>query len=197
MDWIIVGLGNPGPEYAVSPHNIGFMTVDRLAARNGAVMDRREARAITGAAMAGGKRALLAKPQTFMNLSGSSVKPLLEKYELAPAGLLVVYDDNDLDWTALRIRERGSAGGHNGMKDIIRVLGTEEFPRVRLGINPTRGTRAHPEFLLKPMRRELREELDSFLDYAAQAVESIISEGAEKAMTRFNRRALGETSEAK
>jgi PTH1 family peptidyl-tRNA hydrolase len=197
MDWLIVGLGNPGPEYAASPHNIGFMTVDRLAARNGVLMDRREARAITGAGTVGGRRVRLAKPQTFMNLSGSSVRPLLEKYEMAPSSLLVIYDDNDLDWTALRIRERGSAGGHNGMKDILRSLGTEEFPRVRLGINPGRGARAIPDFLLKPMRRELREELDGFLDYAAQAVESIISEGAEKAMTRFNRRALGETSEAK
>jgi PTH1 family peptidyl-tRNA hydrolase len=195
--WLVAGLGNPGPEYAHSPHNLGFLVADRLAERSGIVMNRREARSITGAGAVAGKPVLIAKPQTYMNLSGGSVRPLLEKYELTPGNLIVVYDDNDLVWTALRIRESGSAGGHNGMKDIIRTLGTDEFARVRLGINPGRGTRAEPDFLLKPMRRELREELDNFLDYSAQAVESIISEGAEKAMTRFNRRALGETSEAK
>ncbi len=192
-----MGLGNPGREYAASPHNIGFMVIDRLAGRNGAIMNRREARAITGPAVVSGVPVLLAKPQTYMNLSGSSVRPLLEKYELTAANLIVVYDDNDLPWTALRIRESGSAGGHNGMKDIIRSLGTEEFTRVRLGINPEAGTRAEPEVLLRPMRRGQKEELDGFLDYAAQAVESIISEGVDKAMTRFNRRALGETTEAK
>jgi PTH1 family peptidyl-tRNA hydrolase len=196
-EWLVVGLGNPGPEYACSPHNLGFLVADRLAERGGVIMNRREARSITGGGNVAGKVVLIAKPQTFMNLSGGSVRPLLEKYELSPANLVVIYDDNDLSWTSLRIRERGSAGGHNGMKDIIRSLGTDEFARVRLGINPGRGTRAEPDFLLKPMRRELREELDNFLDYSAQAVESIISEGAEKAMTRFNRRALGETSEAK
>ncbi len=195
--WLVVGLGNPGREYAASPHNIGFRVIGRLAERNGVIMNRRETRAITGSGMVSGAPVLLAKPQTFMNLSGTSVRPLLEKYELRAANLIVVYDDNDLPWMALRIRESGSPGGHRGMKDIIQSLGTDEFVRVRLGINPGMGTRAEPEFLLKPMRREQREELDGFLDYAAQAVESIISEGAEKAMTRFNRRALGETSEAK
>lgn len=195
--WLIVGLGNPGREYARSPHNIGFMAIDRLAERNGILLDRREARAITGPGTVAGAPVVLAKPQTFMNLSGSSVRPLMEKYELDASGLVVIYDDHDLPWTALRIRERGSAGGHNGMSDIIRSLGTDDFARVRLGISSGRGERAEPEFLLKPMRRERGEELDGFLDYAAQAVESIISEGADKAMTRFNRRALGETSEAK
>ncbi|MGE5487733.1 MAG: aminoacyl-tRNA hydrolase [bacterium] len=195
--WLIVGLGNPGREYAWSPHNIGFMAVDRLAERNGIVLDRREVRAVTGSGTVAGTPVLLAKPQTYMNLSGSSVRPLLEKYGLDASGLMVVYDDHDLPWTALRIRERGSAGGHNGMGDIIRSLGTEDFTRVRLGIRAGTGERAEPGFLLKPMRREWKEELDGFLDYAAQAVESIISEGVEKAMTRFNRRALGETSEAK
>jgi len=195
--WLIVGLGNPGREYALSPHNIGFMTIERLAARNGILLNRREARAVTGAGQVSGAPVLLAQPQTFMNLSGSSVRPLMEKYELDAGSLVVIYDDHDLPWTALRIRKSGSSGGHNGMSDIIRALGTDEFIRVRLGISSGRGERAEPDFLLKPIGKERREELDGFLDYAAQAVESIISEGAEKAMTRFNRRALGETSEAK
>ncbi len=197
VEWLVVGLGNPGAEYALSPHNIGFMVVDRLAARNGAILNRREARAVTGLATVADRPVLLAKPQTYMNLSGESVRPLVEKYELTPARLVVIHDDHDLPWSALRIRERGSAGGHHGMESLIRSLGTNEFVRVRLGIDPGRGGRAEPEYLLRPLRRELNKELEALLDYASEAVESIISEGAEKAMTRFNRRALGETSEAK
>jgi peptidyl-tRNA hydrolase, PTH1 family len=192
LDWLVVGLGNPDAEYALSPHNIGFMVIDRLAARNGARVTRKESRALAGLCEIGGRPSMLAKPQTYMNLSGGSVKPLLEKHGLGPESLVVVYDDHDLPWGSLRIRKSGSAGGHHGVESVIGCIGTNEFTRVRLGIDPGGTRRAEPAYLLKPLRREQLKELDDFLDYAAQAVESIVSEGAEKAMTRFNRRAQGE-----
>ncbi len=195
FDFLVIGLGNPDAEYALSPHNIGFMVIDRLAERNGARVTRKDSRALVGPCEAGGRKLLLAKPQTYMNLSGGSVKPLLEKHELGPEGLVVVYDDHDLPWRALRIRKSGSAGGHHGMESVIGCIGTTEVVRVRLGIDPGGVRRAEPAYLLKPLRREQLKQLDPFLDYAAQAVESIISEGAEKAMTRFNRRAQGEIEE--
>jgi PTH1 family peptidyl-tRNA hydrolase len=194
VEWLVVGLGNPGQEYAHSPHNIGFMVVDRLAEGCGARVKRKDSRALAGQAAVGGTPVLLAKPQTFMNLSGEAVRPLLEKNALTAERLIVVYDDHDLPWTALRIRPRGSAGGHHGMESVIRSIGTMEFTRVRLGIDFGRG-RAEPDYLLRPFRREQRKQLDDFLDYAAQAVASIISEGVEMAMTKFNRRAQGETTE--
>lgn len=194
VDWLVVGLGNPGEEYARSPHNAGFMTVDRLAERCGGRVKRKDSRALVGQVSIGGVVALLAKPQTFMNLSGESVKPLLAKNALAADRLVVIYDDHDLPWESLRIRPRGSAGGHHGMESVIRCLGTNEFIRMRLGVGFDRG-RAEPDYLLQPFRREQRSRLDGFLDYAAQAAESIISEGVETAMTRFNRRAQGEDKE--
>ncbi len=194
VEWMVVGLGNPGPEYAASPHNIGFLVVDRLAERGNVRVTRKECRALIGEGRVAGKPVMLAKPQTYMNLSGESVQPLLLKQELPAGALIVVYDDHDLPWQSLRIRPRGSAGGHHGMESIIARIGTNEFVRVRLGINTGTG-RADPDFLLRPLRREQRKELDGFLDDAAQAVESIISEGVEMAMTRHNRRARGDQTE--
>jgi len=196
VEHLVVGLGNPGRRYASSPHNIGFMVVDRLAAREGIRLRRREAQALVGEGFICGHRALLAKPQTFMNLSGTAVEALLARHALAPASLVVVYDDHDLPWTALRIRSQGSAGGHHGMASIMARLGAGPFVRVRVGINPGEG-RAEPEFLLKPLGREQEKDLAELLDYAAQAVAAIISEGAAKAMTKFNRRAQGKPAEEK
>ncbi len=193
-EFLVVGLGNPGREYALSPHNIGFMVIDRLAERNSVRLGRKSSRALAGTGQVVGHPALLAKPQTFMNLSGEAVAPLLEKNGLAAENLIVIYDDHDLPWTALRIRPSGSAGGHHGMESVIRSIRTSQFTRVRLGIDFGRG-RAEPDYLLSPLRREQRKQLDDFLDYAAQAVESIISEGVEMAMTKYNRRAQGEKSE--
>jgi PTH1 family peptidyl-tRNA hydrolase len=194
VEWLVAGLGNPGEEYAHSPHNVGFMVVDRLAEGCGARLKRKQSRALVGQVSIDGVSVLLAKPQTFMNLSGEAVQPLLEKNSIAPGNLIVVYDDHDLPWLALRIRPRGSAGGHHGMESVIRSIGTMEFTRVRLGIDFGRG-RAEPEYLLKPLGREQRKQLDGFLDQAAQAVVSIISEGVEMAMTKHNRRAQGEKIE--
>ena len=194
VDWLVVGLGNPGEEYAGSPHNVGFMAIDRLAEGCGGRVKRKNSGALVGQVSIGDAAVLLAKPQTYMNLSGDAVNPLLKKNELAADRLIVVYDDHDLPWQALRIRRGGSAGGHHGMESVIERLGTKEFTRVRLGIDFGRG-RADPDYLLKPFRREQRSQLDDFLDYAAQAVVSIISEGVAMAMTKYNRRAQGEKIE--
>jgi PTH1 family peptidyl-tRNA hydrolase len=195
-EYIVVGLGNPGPEYEQTPHNLGFLTADRLAARNGIRISRYECRAEVGQGTIGGRPVLLAKPLTFMNLSGQSIKGLLAKYELQPGSLVVVYDDLDLDWGALRIRPKGSAGGHHGVEDIIRCLGTQEFARVRLGINPGRPVRDGAKFVLAPLGSGQKKQLDEMLDAASAAIESIIAGGVEKAMAAHNRRAPGKDREA-
>jgi PTH1 family peptidyl-tRNA hydrolase len=134
---------------------------------------------------------MLAKPQTFMNLSGTSLAPLMEKHSIGPERLVVVYDELDLGWKALRIKPKGSAAGHKGMKSVIGSLKTSEIVRVRLGIYPGHPVKDGAEFVLAPLRRSQIEELDEFAGYAADAVRAIIAEGVEKAMTKFNRRAQG------
>jgi PTH1 family peptidyl-tRNA hydrolase len=193
--FLIVGLGNPGRRYELSPHNMGFMVVDRLAASCGVAVNQPLARSLVGQGRIAETPVMLAKPLTYMNLSGEAVRDLMQRGGFRPAELIVIYDDHDLPWGALRIRRRGSAGGHHGMESVIEALQSEDFIRVRLGIDPGGDTRADPEFLLSPMGRRQREQLPDFLDYAAQAVVAIISEGVEKAMTRFNRRAFGEREE--
>jgi PTH1 family peptidyl-tRNA hydrolase len=194
-EMLVVGLGNPGPEYEFTPHNLGFLTVDRLAGRHSIRVSHLECRALIGAGRVEGKPVLLAKPQTFMNLSGQSVKGLLDKYGLPPERLLVIYDELDLPWTHLRIRPKGSAAGHNGMKDIIRCLGTDEFARLRLGIHPGHPVRDGAKFVLASFKSGQKKELDELLDAASAAVESIIAQGVEKAMAAYNRRAPGSTRE--
>ena len=150
--------------------------------------------ALVGSGMVEGSPALLAKPQTYMNLSGRSVRELLEKNSLGPGDMVVIYDDLDLPWKALRIRARGSAGGHHGVESVSGEIGTTEYPRVRLGIAGYRVADG-AEFVLAPFKRAQKKELDELLDLAAQAVRSIISEGVEKSMARFNRRARGQQTE--
>ena len=134
---LIVGLGNPGVEYQFTPHNLGFLTIDRIASERGVEVRNRQCRALTGRTRIGEAEVLLAKPETFMNLSGLSVLDLMARYELRPeSDLIVIYDELDLPMGTIRIRQRGSSAGHNGMKSIIGALGTEEFLRVRLGIAP-------------------------------------------------------------
>ena len=191
-EWLIVGLGNPGPQYEFTPHNMGFMIVDALAAANGIRVSRKENMALVGLGTIAGKPVALAKPQTFMNLSGGSVKGLLARYEAPPERLVVVYDELDYPWPSVVIKLKGSAAGHNGMKSIISSIGTSDFPRVRVGIHPGRPIRGGSEhFVLVPFRRAQKKEVDETVDYARQAVEFMIAEGVEKAMTRFNRRAGG------
>ena len=191
VPWLVVGLGNPGPEYEWTPHNLGFLTVDRLAVSNKIRVDRNDSKALLGVGSFSGKELLLAKPQTFMNVSGPSVKALMEKHEVPASNLIVVYDELDLPWTGVRVRPKGSAAGHNGIDSVIRSIGTIEFPRVRLGINPGHKVGNGAKFVLEPFKKAQMRELDELLDHAARAVESIIAEGVEKSMTKFNRRAQG------
>lgn len=192
---LIVGLGNPGEQYELTPHNLGFLVVDRLAERNSIRVTRKECQALVGYGRCGDVRVMLAKPRTYMNRSGPSVKSLLAKGGLAADGLILVHDELALPWTALRIRYKGSAGGHNGVDSVICSLGTMEFIRVRLGIDPGHPVSDWKKFVLAPMRRGRKKELDEVLDYASAAVEAIVAEGVEKAMTKFNRRVLGKGEE--
>ena len=193
--FLVAGLGNPGEEYALTPHNLGFLTVDRLAEQHGICITRRDSKALIGTGEIDGREVMLAKPQTFMNLSGTSLAPLMEKHGIELGRLVVVYDELDLPWRALRIKPKGSAAGHNGMKSAIQSLKTNEIVRVRLGIHPGHPIRDGAEFLLAPMKRSQMKELDEFVGFAADAVRSIIAEGVEKSMTRYNRRAPGLNTE--
>lgn len=188
---LVVGLGNPGEDYEETPHNLGFLVVDRLAVRNGIKVGRKDSRALVGNGTISAKRVLLAKPQTFMNVSGESVQGLLVKHEIAPADLILIYDELDLPWQSVRIRPNGSAAGHRGVDSVIRIAGTKEFPRVRLGIHGGHRERDGARIVLGKLNRAQKVELDELLDYASQAVESIIAEGVEKSMAKYNRRAPG------
>ncbi len=190
----MAGLGNPGERFAATPHNLGFLVVDRLAARHAIRMTRKECQAVVGQGTIRGKPVLLAQPQTFMNLSGLAVKPLLEKNGIPPSDLILIYDELDLPWGSLRIRPNGSAPGHNGAKDVIARLGTTEFPRIRLGAHPGHPLSSGADYLLSRMSRRQTETLDAFIDHAADATESLIAEGVELSMTRFNRRARSSTN---
>ena len=191
-EFLVVGLGNPGEEYANTPHNLGFLVVDRLAERNAIRVSRKENMAFVGLGALAGKPVALAKPQTFMNLSGGSVKGLLERYGLSPGRLIVVYDELDLPWGSLRIKPKGSAAGHNGVKSLIASLGTNEFVRIRLGIHrPGRSLGEGAKFVLGEFKRAQKQEVEEAVARGAEAVESILAEGVEKSMAVYNRRAQG------
>jgi PTH1 family peptidyl-tRNA hydrolase len=195
--FLVAGLGNPGEEYAHTPHNLGFLVVDQLAGRHGIRVSRKDSQALAGVGDIDGHRVMLAKPQMYMNLSGVPLRALIGKHEIELDRVVVVYDELDLPWGALKIKRKGSAAGHNGMKSVIGELGTSEFIRLRLGIHPEHRLASGQDYLLSPMGRGQRKELDEFTGYAADAVRSIIAEGVEKAMTKYNRRAPGlQTEEA-
>ncbi|HEX2711068.1 MAG TPA: aminoacyl-tRNA hydrolase [Candidatus Acidoferrales bacterium] len=185
---LIVGLGNPGPEYAWTPHNLGFLVVDRLAELGGIRVERPEARAYVGRGKLAGQEVLLAKPQTYMNISGLAVRGLMERFECDPAELVAVYDEVALPWGTIRIRERGSAGGHNGLKSLIGALGTDEFTRVRLGVQPDHPVGDLAAYVLRPMGKADLEIAAEMVAEAAEAVQTILAEGTQRAMNRFNRR---------
>jgi len=194
--FLVAGLGNPGEEYANTPHNLGFMVVDRLAEMHNIRVTRRDSKALTGVGQIAGRDAMLAKPQTFMNLSGTSLAPLMEKHLLTAADLILVYDELALPWGGLRIKPRGSSAGHNGVDSTIRSVGTDDFVRVRLGIHPGHPLSSGTEYLLSPFKRSLHKEMEQLVADGADAVVSIITEGVEKAMTKYNRRAQGSNEEA-
>ncbi len=191
---LIVGLGNPGPEYAFTPHNAGFLAIDRIAAICDVQIANRRGRALTVRTRLAGHDVLLAKPETFMNLSGLSVAALLNELELGVEDLIVLYDELAIPLGTIRIRERGSAAGHNGVKSISGVLGTEEWTRIRIGIGklPTEiggiVKSGGKDFLLAPMRKQMLKELDESLDQAVRAVEAVLAKGVGAAMNEFNRK---------
>ena len=185
---LIVGLGNPGYEYHLTPHNLGFMAVDLLAERCGVEISRPEAQALTALARLEGVDVVLAKPQTYMNLSGLSVARLLKNYEAQPEDLIVLVDEFDLPFGSLRIRPRGSAGSHNGLKSVIGALQSDAFTRVRLGVGPDRPVEDRAAYVLGRFRKADLETVAEMLERAADAVSVILREGVEEAMNRYNRR---------
>jgi peptidyl-tRNA hydrolase, PTH1 family len=193
--FLVAGLGNPGAEYVNTPHNLGFMVVDRLAEMYQIRVTRKDSMALTGLGTIAAHDVMLAKPQTFMNLSGTSLRPLMEKHGLTAADLILVYDELAIPWTGLRIKPRGSSAGHNGAQSVIGSLGTTEFVRVRLGVHPGHPLSNGTEYLLSPFKRSQSKELEQLVANGADAVVSIIAEGVEKAMTKFNRRAQGPNEE--
>ena len=185
---LIVGLGNPDPEYQWTPHNLGFMAVDELANRAGIRISRPEAKALVGRGKLAGEDILLAKPQTYMNLSGISVRELLQKYELGPQDLLVMWDEAQLPLGSIRISGDGSAGSHNGAKSVIGSLGTPAFARLRLGCAPEHEVSSRKEYVLRPMRKAELEIAAEMISEAAGAVEMILAQGIDAAMNKYNRR---------
>jgi peptidyl-tRNA hydrolase, PTH1 family len=184
---LIVGLGNPGPDYEWTPHNMGFLAVDALAERAGIRVTRPEGKSLTGHGELAGHEVVLAKPQTMMNLSGVAVRMLLERYSLELAHLIVLVDEVQIPWGMIRINESGSAGTHNGMKSVVRAIGPD-FIRVRMGVGPEKVWGDLADYVLCTMRRGEREVAEQVIGDCVAAVETILTEGAGRAMSRFNRR---------
>ncbi len=185
--WLIVGLGNPGAQYARTRHNIGFDALDALAARHGLEFRGKRANSLIAEGNLAGQRVALVKPQTFMNLSGQAVSALRGWYKIEPAReLLVVYDDMDLPFAKLRFRERGSAGTHNGMRSIVGQLGGNEFPRLRVGIDQAPGKMDAAAYVLSRFSKDEEAQLPALLDTVGDAVELVVREGLTAAMNRYN-----------
>jgi PTH1 family peptidyl-tRNA hydrolase len=186
---LIVGLGNPGIEYQCTPHNLGFLAVDRIAEQCGVEVRNRQCRALTARAEIAGVPVLLAKPETFMNLSGLSVRELVDEYQADPAkDLLVIYDELDLPLGAIRVRKQGSSAGHNGMKSILGALGSQDVQRIRLGVAPDHEVGDGARYVLGAFRKAQYPLIDEVLDTAAKAVQKILTDGVDAAMNEFNRR---------
>ena len=196
--FIVVGLGNPGLEYLWTPHNAGFMAIDRIAQQEGVVVQNRRSKAVTATCRIAGREVVLAKPETFMNLSGLSVAALVREFEVDPVkDLLVIYDELDLTLGTFKIRERGSPAGHNGARSVTGALGGQEWLRLRIGVGPdlppeaiaaAGGRRPGRDYLLSPMRKADLTVLDEVLDRVATATRRILTEGPAAAMNEFNRR---------
>jgi PTH1 family peptidyl-tRNA hydrolase len=186
---LIVGLGNPGDEYRLTPHNLGFLVVDRIAGERGVEIRNRQCRALTARIQVGDEPVLLVKPETYMNLSGLSVRELVAEYEAKPeSDLIVIQDELDFPLGTLRIHTRRSSAGHNGIESIIGALGTQDFLRIRIGVAPERRVEDGERYLLSPLRKAELAVVDGILDTAAEAVKVILTEGPAAAMNRFNRK---------
>jgi peptidyl-tRNA hydrolase, PTH1 family len=185
--WLIVGLGNPGEEYAGTYHNVGFRVLDRIAAQQSVRLKERCGPAVvSGKVTLGSQSAVLVAPQTYMNKSGSALQPVFERFEASAADMIVIYDDLALPLGKLRIRQKGSAGGHNGIKSIISALGSDEFLRIRVGIQPDRELSDVRDFVLSRVGKADRVLLDQTEDVAIRAIETLIADGLEKAMAEYN-----------
>ncbi|HSK71777.1 MAG TPA: aminoacyl-tRNA hydrolase [Pyrinomonadaceae bacterium] len=185
-NWLIVGLGNPGTAYEKTRHNLGFMVIDRLAGEAGAQVKREECRALIGRAEIENQRTELVKPQTFMNLSGEAVGCLLRKPERSAEKLIVISDDLALPLGKIRLRPKGSDGGHNGLKSITACVKTQDFIRLRIGIQPEHPVSDTRRFVLENFAKSEIETVEEVLERSAKAVRSIIADGIEKAMAQFN-----------
>ena len=186
---LIVGLGNPGIEYQFTPHNLGFLAIDRIAGNLGVEVRNRQCRALTARTVIAEQMVLLAKPETFMNLSGLAVRELLREYEASPeSDLIVIQDELDFPLGTLRIHTRRSSAGHNGIESIIGALGTQDFLRIRIGVAPERKVADGAEYLLAPMKKKDLELVDRMLDTTADAVKMILRDGPDAAMNKFNRK---------
>ncbi|MFZ0661756.1 MAG: aminoacyl-tRNA hydrolase [Acidobacteriaceae bacterium] len=197
---LVVGLGNPGIEYQFTPHNAGFLAVDRIADDHRVAVANRRCRAVTAKIQIAGREVILAKPETFMNLSGLSVAALVEEFEIDPRrGLLVLYDDLDLPLGSLRVREHGSPAGHNGARSISGALRSDDWARIRIGVGPDDDAgsafRRGKDYLLTPLRKADLAMLDGVLDRVAQAMEAVAAKGVNAAMNEFNRRDNGPTEQ--
>ena len=185
---LIVGLGNPGPEYQWTPHNLGFLAVDEIANRASVRVERPEGKALVGLGKVAGEEVILAKPQTYMNLSGISVRDLLEKYDLGTENLLVMWDERDLPWGMIRIAQNGRPGTHNGAKSVTSAMGTQEFARLRLGCGPDHPVGDLAAYVLRPMKKADLEVASEMVVEAGDAVEMILTQGIAAAMNKYNRR---------
>jgi PTH1 family peptidyl-tRNA hydrolase len=195
--FLVVGLGNPGLEYLWTPHNAGFMAIDRIAQQEGVVVQNRRSRAVTATCRISGRAVVLAKPETFMNRSGEAVAALAREFEADPGqDLLVIHDELDLTLGSFKIRERGSPAGHNGARSVTGALGSQEWLRLRIGVGPdlppeaiaAGGRRPGRDYLLSPLRKADLTVLDEVLDRVATAVRRILSDGPAAAMNEFNRK---------
>ena len=185
--WMLVGLGNPGSKYARSRHNTGFRAIDALCERQRCRCDRLRLKALTGFCELGGEKVLLVKPMTYMNLSGQAVRPLADYYKIPPEHILVIFDDVSLPVGRLRVRPDGSAGGHNGIKSLIAELGSQSFPRIKIGV----GEKPHPDYdladwVLSSFSPQEEKALAPTIERALLAAETVIAEGTAQAMNRFN-----------
>ena len=185
--WMLVGLGNPGDKYARSRHNVGFRAIDALCARERCRCDRLRLKALTGFCELGGEKVLLVKPMTYMNLSGQAVRPLADYYKIPPERILVIFDDVSLPVGRLRVRPDGSAGGHNGVKSLIAELGTQDFPRIKVGV----GEKPHPDYdladwVLSSFSPQEEKLLATTIERALSAAEAVVTEGMAQAMNQFN-----------
>jgi peptidyl-tRNA hydrolase, PTH1 family len=195
---LIVGLGNPGIEYQFTPHNLGFLAIDRIAGNLGVDVRNRQCRALTARAVIADQPVLLAKPETFMNLSGVSLRELVQEYEAKPeSDLIVIQDELDFPLGTLRIHTRRSSAGHNGIESIIEALGTQDFLRIRIGVAPDRKVSDGQSYLLAPLRKAELQVADGVLHTVEEAVKTILKEGPAAAMNRFNRKEPGQEENGK